>query len=357
MRRSAAVLLVLIMASCSGKDRSGARNGSPTRAVAPERVDSLRGEVLSESDSLGIPFSVAVNGEHLLVSDAAGEPAVHVFRLPAGALVGSFGREGQGPGEFVSVRSVEPVHGRPGEFWVYDITLKRMTHVDVRRLGRPGENVHDRILTFRSDLLPMGPVWTDEATLLSHGIFVDGRLAQFDTAGRLVRTVGPLPPSRRRNEPVTVVQHAYTGTMAPAPSRGLLALATRHADRLEIYHADGRPVAVVQGPDAFDPVYEMETRGGSAFMSTGDDLRFGYLDVAATDREVFALYSGRTRSDHPGRANYGDRVHVYDWSGRLLRVLLLDHSAIGIAVDARAEHLYAVRQDPTPALLRYALRH
>jgi len=136
----------------------------------------------------------------------------------------------------------------------------------------------------------------------------------------------------------------------------LLALATRHADRVELYGLDGTLRGVGRGPAHFEPVYEVQSRGGVPFMATGDDLRFGYVDLVAAGDRLYALFSGYTRGERPGRSNFGQQVHVFDWTGRRLQVMQLDWPALGLAVDHDGRSLYAVRHDPQPAVVRYRLQ-
>ncbi len=145
----------------------------------------------------------------------------------------------------------------------------------------------------------------------------------------------------------------YTGTLVRHPHQPLLALATRHADRVEIYGVDGTLRRVARGPRKFEPVYEVQVAGGAPTMATGDDLRFGYVDAGTAGDRLYALYSGFTRGERPGRANFGQQVHVYHWAGSLHRVIHLDQPVLGIAVAGDGRMLYAVRHDPEPAVLRY----
>jgi TolB-like 6-blade propeller-like len=209
-------------------------------------------------------------------------------------------------------------------------------------------------VVLRSDLGPMNAVRLSDSLIVSLGLFTRGRLALFSGAGTLRRVVGPLPPTRD-GVPATVAQHAYTGTLVRHPHRPWLALATRHADRVELYDLDGTLRRVARGPAEFEPVYEAQVRGGAPTMATGDDLRFGYVDAAAAGDRLYALYSGHTRGERPGRANFGQQVHVFTWNGELQRVIPLDQPVLGIAVSGDGHTMYAVRHDPEPAILRYQL--
>jgi hypothetical protein len=318
----------------------------PQRAPRPIR---LSGEVFLEDDLLGSPRAMAVLGEDLVVLDEHTSPAVHVVRRADGVRVRAFGRKGSGPREFRNPRGVDPVAGSP-EFWVYDDQLQRLVHVDLRR---DTAAVGDRSVSLRSDQLPLRAVWAGDGTILSSGLFGGGRLGRFDRTGRLVGTTGRVPPGAKG--PPSVVQHAYTGTLVARPDRQRFALLTRHADRVELFDAHGRPLLAVTGPAGFLPIYQVRSRSGYPTMASGEDLRFGYVDATATNASIYGLYSGRARGEIPGYAFYGTFVHEYDWEGRLRRVFKLDAYAIGIAVDPEGSTLYASRLYPTPAILRYRL--
>ena len=106
-------------------------------------------------------------------------------------------------------------------------------------------------------------------------------------------------------------------------------------------------------PYGFEPLYEAKKSARTVAMASGDETRFGYLDLATTDSRIYALFSGRTRAE--GRANYGNTVHVFDWDGRLVDVLRLDEFVIALAVDPAGEALYGIRHDPFPAVLEFTV--
>jgi hypothetical protein len=313
-------------------------------------VRPLAAEVLYSSDSLLIPHLLAIAGEHVLVTDIGRGASLHVLR--EGRRIASFGRQGRGPGEFLAIRTIQPSpDGRT--VWLYDVGNTRLTLLDLDSVLAGGRAVRETVV-LRSDLVPMTAVHLSDSLIVSSGLFTRGRLALFAGTGTLRRVVGPLPPARE-NVPATVAQHAYTGTLVRHPQRALLALATRHADRVEFYALDGTLQHVARSAARFEPVYEVQVRGGEPAMATYDDLRFGYVDATASGNRLYALYSGHTRGERPGRANFGRQVHVYRWDGTLHRVVHLDQPVLGIAVSADGRTMFAVRHDPEPAILRYHL--
>lgn len=317
------------------------------------RPSELQGRLWTRSEAMGLPGDIEVMGNHLVLVDRLGAPALHIIERRTGELVASIGQEGDGPGEFRAPVALDPVAGSTA-VWVFDVGLQCLTRVDLvdGRLRAPLEQ--SPALRLRADAPILQPVWVDGDRLLAHGFVLGGRLAEFDTEGRFVRSVGPLPPNPTEI-PASVLQHAYQGTLAARPDRSRLVLATRHAAMLEIYRGGGTLVGRFDGPFAFEPQVSVREASRGPVMASGDDLRFGYVDVAATDEHIYALFSGRTRAGFPGRANYAEYVHVFDWEGTFLEAFRLDIDAFSIAVHEEEGTLFAVRHLPEPAVLRYAL--
>lgn len=340
-RRVLGIALILT-ATC---DRADNRVDAP--ALRP-----LAGTVLYGGDKLSRPASIGIVGEWVLVGDVPRPHALHVIARADGRYLASWGREGKGPGEFSSLWGIQPAG--PGGVWLFDPTQARLSRLDVPALLSGAPDPLRQTLVLRGEYVPMTAVWLADSLVVSSGMFSGGRLAQFDASGNPRRVVGPLPPAKP-DVPAAVAQHAYSGTLVRHPSRPLLAIGTRHADRVEIYRTDGQLVTVARGPAPFEPAYEPLVRANTPVMGTGEDLRFGYVDLFAAGDRLYALYSGATRAERPGKASFGGEVHVFDWDGTLRARYRLDALALGIAVDPAGSTLYAIRHDPEPAVLRYPL--
>ena len=319
-------------------------------------VVTLQGATLAQGDYLGRPSQIAVVGERLVVLDRSA-PFVHVLRAGDGQRLSSFGKDGGGPGEFRNAEDVQADPDDPDAFWILDGNLGRMTRLTLGTDTAPAlgtmVNLHD------VPGVHLQSLWLNDSTLALSGIYPSqprGRLLTADRAGRLTGTIGALPQHPGAPAiPVSVLRHAYEGRMAVRPDHERLAFATRNADQLEIYRADGSLVRAVTGGAGFLPVFEVNYRPEGAGMATGDDLRVGYLDLASTSRHLYALYSGKTRAESRGRTYFGKEVHVYDWNGERLATLALPELAFTLTVDPAGRYLYAVHHDPEPRVARYTL--
>lgn len=329
--------------------------GRPPPLETPAAAERVAARVLDDSDTLAMPGDLAVVGEHLVLINKQADSVIRVYDAETGRHRLSFGRQGQGPGEFESGWSIDPVPGSQTAFWIYDLNLQRLTKVDLATDFGPSRTYRDQIVTLQGGGAPTSPIWLSDSLFLSPGYYNEpGRLAYFAASGQMLRVVGDPPPGDA-NVPLPVRQHAYQSTARPNPARTLVAVATRHADRLDIYRPDGTRVASAPRPAEFEPVYQVAQAGGSPTMASGDDLRFGYIDLATTEKYIYALYSGLRRADAPGRANFGRVVRVFDWNAKLVRTLELDQPVLHIAAHPADRRLYAVRIDPAPALVAFNL--
>lgn len=342
------LLLLLALAAACGK-----RDENPAQTSVP-----LVEQVIAQGDYLDSPRRMAVVGDRLVLLDRSA-PMVHVFRAPTGERIGSFGREGDGPGEFRFPATIHTDVAVPGAFWIFDSSLNRLTRF---RFTRPDSLPRmEDVASFQGTSgFYFQSVWLSDTTVLASGIYLNHpgiRLLVTDRSGRPRRTIGTLPEHPGGAAiPTSVLQHAYEARFAVRPDRTLIAVGTRHADRLEIYRTDGTLVRQITGKPGFIPRFEVSRRAGGPSMATGDDLRIGYLDLAATHRHIFALFSGNTRGEMRGRTYTGKEVHVFDWTGERVTTLALNERAHSIAVDTAAPgYLYVARDDPSPTLVRHPL--
>ena len=329
-----------------------ASDDRPPTSEAVSVLD-LQGVVQHQGEHLGMPMGLAAFGNTLVAIDRYADRSVHVVDIDTGNLRGSVGRKGEGPGEFKAAYSIDRV-ANTDELWVFDAGTQRLTRVDLSALDSDGGWARE-FVSLRGSARVVNPVRTAAGDVLAVGLFPEGRFGVFNREGEQVDVRGALP---EWSEPIPpgVLQHAFTGTIKSDPARQRFAVGARHAGLLEIFDASGRKLARAQVPVEFEPRFTVNVRQDRPpSMGSGNDLRFGYVDVATTDDRVYGLFSGRLRGEYPKSATYAREVHVFDWEGRLETIIRLDSDVISIAVDERDETLYAIRHDPLPAIMKYEL--
>ena len=329
-------------------------NGAPTGAGSASPVETVRqleGRVLYRGDRLAMPIQIAMLGGRIVLADGFASHPIHVLDAD-GRYLSGLGRRGEGPGEFrwPRILGLAPAQGW---FWVYDAELARATFVDPDR-WMAGATPDPATVSLRGPAFIGSVARKPGGGFLATGFFAGGRLGHYAESGVFEGTSGPLPPSRS-DAPPEVLQHAWRGQLKADPSGTRFVLANRHAGRLEVYSVEGRLQRRIHGPLDFAPRFEVARGANGPSLATGGDLRFGYLDVSASESRIYGLFSGRTRSGHPEDATYGREVHVFDWEGRLRSIQRLDADVFAITVDPGRGRLLAVSHIPEPSILWYPL--
>jgi hypothetical protein len=203
-----------------------------------------------------------------------------------------------------------------------------------------------------------GPITTagflDDSTIVAGGFFSASRLLLIHTNTLAFQSLGYLPlvgPAA----PAFAVQQALQPRIAPRPLGDMIAVASRHAGRIDVYRIGTDSFRLAETPEPFDPIMRVSWGSAGARFVQDVNTRFGYIDVTATNHRIYGLYSGRQRSTHPGRAYMATTVHEYNWDGALLRTLTLDRDVLSITVDEAKNRLLAVIHEPAPGILSYSI--
>lgn len=321
------VLSVVIMLGCDGRSSKGGvgRESEPDSILAH---DSFQPQLLNPRtafvyQAIGAGARIAVGSGAVWVGDADGDPFIHILRLGGDPVTRSVGRQGEGPGEFQSAAAISFRRDDSTAAWVFDVSQQRLT-----RVGRDFGSSPRIIAPRASGVVRAAWLGTAHLVGLVRGDTV--RYVTFDDHGAAERSLPvPLLGSGQVSSSARIAQTA-NGFLCTSPDGGMFAFAFAFAGRVDLVSAASNRILKARVPYPTDGQFERDSRTGKWHQVT---LRNYYEDCAASDRFVYALFSGRVGSPQYGLTAYnGVFVHVFDWTGRLARVLKLGHEASSIAV-------------------------
>jgi len=307
----------------------------------------LTSHLIWQGDELGLPRFMIRLGQRLIMNDFSGKPFLHLIDLKEGKLLWSRGVLGEAPGEFTSVASVTFAEFA-SHVYVYDYNQRRVT---LMPLDMSNTMRRDSVVTFMHRPLEIHAISDRQFLANSHdssgtaGTILDSTFAPIATFGTKVDSTEDIPSSEYRG--------AYQASMCVSPSRNMFALAFMSSGRIEMYDLKSRMFhARGQAPFYFPPNIDVHPlTGRRVFNGPSPNRRTAYVSCAASNRHVFALFAGKLKKYHKyPSSSQTDEVHQFDWAGKLVGVIRLDHEAMLIAVDEESTRLYTTTLDPAPSV-------
>jgi hypothetical protein len=183
--------------------------------------------------------------------------------------------------------------------------------------------------------------WLGSTTIVGLVSSDTGRFVLFDTTGRNVgKRVGPLLGA----DSIPLAERARSTRqldVCARPNGQGFAISYIGASRVDLFDGAARHSRSASVPFAGEALFVRDEATG---MIQPTHPYMWYLSCATTDRYVYALFAGfrQERGAPPPADCVGNFVHVFDWSGDLVRVFALDLPVDGIAVTSSGDRLTGV---------------
>ncbi len=317
---------------------SGCSDGGSRAQPVPEFT--LTGGRHVDDQAIGRADALVTTDRYLWIADGNGDPFLHLVDLQSGAVSQSFGRRGDGPGDYRGARPIFVDPDASDGVIVYDGPLRRLTRLRADAAG--GAQV-GRITTL-AGLVPI------PRRLGALGSGYVGWLA--DSAPRWVILDADATPIRYSDGPLVGpvdvhwqqrVNASSTLSICGRPDGSGFAVAYGSAGRIELYDSLATLLGLAAVPDSSDGDFVTVEGFGSELRWR--NARYFYGGCAATDRFLFALYSGKPEGK-PEEMNWGgSTVQVFDWKGHLISMLRLPVAMAEIAIDRSGVLLFGSSAD------------
>lgn len=359
-RRICATVAVAITLS-SG---CGGGNADPHREIA-DGVSSfshaafapteIRGRVLSTDSILSLPYDVVVYSDSEVVVVDANPPFLHVMNRRTGAVRLSRGRRGQGPGEFLSVAGAVRLDST--RIWAYEVERNIAVLVELEERTSKSDSSLRLVARGASNF----PLHATDTSLIVMSRSDSSTVVRYDLrSGRyaMVGHPGPLPTLNGDTLGAKGRRQLHSNArMCYEPTLDKFVAVHRLSGRIDYLNGSGDIEADASVPYRFPPVLELAGEGDIRVLLQAPGQRFAYVDCALTQPVVLALFSGRRFGAFPNaEVQNASFVHVFDWSGKLLRVLHLDVPIYAMTFDDRTGEIIGVQFRPEPAVVVFPLR-
>ncbi len=316
---------------------------------SPLQPVKLTGKMFASSLRFGQPGMLTLSGKVLWLLDFKGDPYLHAIDAESGAIMVSLGRRGEEAGEFNSATGISALSGDLGAVWAFDISLQRFVRATIKGIDRTAEGVVN---------VPAGSphilraIWSDDQRIMGLTHTDSARITFLTRNGTVARVVANQAILAPVSMPLEQRLRLSTGFRICSHPGGGAAVAFFGAGRIDLFDSAGTFLRNAHVPFASNGAIRLD----STKKLDASRPRYYYRDCAASEKYVFALFSGRSEAAYAGNLSHASKyIHVFEWAtGNLVQVIEVDHLLGAIELDAQSATLFATGPDIN-AIYRYSL--
>lgn len=316
-------ILYISLASCLGKTKAGVEEIKLEFQLLA--VDSL---------TIGQAYGMLLVDSNLLIADKRADSLFHRINLN-NLTFKEVGQIGQGPREFLYFDNFYCIDKKYG---FYDHRLRCSNDIVFSERGIS----LDRNVSYET--LHYKVVPTAFNTFIGIGPYEKGLFSILDIRGRIVNVVGEQPyrDETERKIPEIARAMAYQGKIITSPRGDYLVHAIYMSPIISFYKISPTDVNLLMSHIDSYPAYKPELGDRSYASAMSKSNKLGYIDIAVTDKYVYALLSGRSTEEAGLSAFAGNVICVFDWNGTLQKKLVCNTDMTTICVSSDDSMIYAV---------------
>jgi hypothetical protein len=336
-------LIAISMIVCVTACNSGKGQGQGGGEVLTHRAIDLKDEMIGRGG-----FLVACREGVAGFEESPSFPAFYYVKMSGGEYhLSRFVNRGQSSGDVLYPFNVQYLS--EDTLGVYDIMNMSYYHVPI---AKDNDSVSIRkCVRFETRYY--------RAVRAAHNRYVglsmdEGLLSDADghPVGRFFEYPAGDGDEKRINNSVRA--HAYQGSLAASPDATKCVYAPFSGDIIHFYDIGNDDIRLTGKSEKIFSDYDVDNN--SAITKT-NTIR-GYVSVAATDRFVYALFSGLSIGEltKEGKEPMEARIlRVFDWNGKMIRETELDVPCNQIGVSPDDKTLWAIALAPEIELVRFDL--
>jgi len=295
-------------------------------------LDHLAGEKLMLSQDILSAVEIRIQDQNIYVLTGMKEGFVRKFDLNGGFIESSF-QVGSGPGEVLYLSNFGFVKDKDIDYsYGNDKIQNKMVYFS------KGDTID---IPFSILLFHAFP--TNDNEILGVPVESDKMFNYYDFSGNQTRSFGNYPKSKVTDMNY-ILSQAFVGAYDYSRSNNTFVAGLKHTDYLMIFSDIGKEevYSEVRGPLYYDPIFTVSELSGYPMFTQNNKMRFSYVDVIATDNKIIGLFSGYSVEEKAMMAHYGDKIFIFDYSGKIIKGFEISEKLISLAYDDVKNMLYGL---------------
>lgn len=327
---------------------------SACRPTTKEGATAVLTHAMDYENSLfvGTGGYMMVTNDHYLIGMEHGEDAFFYRQdLNRPDSVCRFVERGQGPDEFIHPFSLQYIND--STVGSYDIMGKKFGEISLRSCSEPARVKNVKL----DDIMTARAIKTAYSQYIGIGVYPDGMYMMFDSSGTKIKSFFEYPFENASEKSIKnqLRAMAYQGKIVSNLSNTRFVYGAGSADIIYFYDIENSNIRLTKKIENRFCEYVPREEDGSFSSAIKTTNRRGFVDIYATERYVYALYSGRTYDEYREQSYAGDRLRIYDWSGDLRSETVLDVPCKYLCVSPDDETMWAIAEIPEPTVIRFDL--
>lgn len=310
-----------------------------------QRLTHLKMIDLEEFDILK-PGLVIRKDDSYMIWDLKNENIFSIVNFNSEEVIKGIKR-GNGPGEIISPSSLQL---KDGKFFTFDFDRKKINQIDISSdTTLTLKEVED--INFNTRLFVIN---YQGSHMIATGLFDDAWFASLKGNGEIISKVDFPTFEETNNIPKMELSMLYISThIANKPDNKKVVAATQDLGVISfLNYIDGSILEEYKRIKYYGPKFTLQDRGGIVWSRDG---QAGFCDLDCDDEYVYALYSGKTITEHGMLSHHCENLLVYDWDGNPVKHYTLDIPLFSMKFDKEKNTVYGIGYNPEGVFVEYQL--
>lgn len=292
------------------------------------------------------PGLVIRRDDSYMISDLMNENIFSLVNFKSGKVIKGI-KMGNGPGEIIGVFGFELKYD---DFLVYDSDRKKMNQIAI---SSDSALILKEIEEINFDKRLFGTNYQG-SHVIATGLFEDAWFASLKGNGEIISKVDFPDFEETSNTTGMELSMLYISThIVNKPDNKKVVAATQNFGVLSFFnYINGAILDEYKQVKYYGPQFTLLERGGIAWSKDGST---GFCGLDCDDEYVYALYSGRTFTEHGMGSHHCEHLLVYDWDGNPVKHYILDIPLFSMKYDKAKNSIYGIGYDPEGVFVEYQL--
>jgi len=327
-------LILLILCSCGGERNDNLLFSSSFNLDSSGEINLnyLSGERIFYGQDIISAKKIMLHDQSLYVQTKKKDGYIKKFKIN-GEFLESYFHMGSGPGEVLNLSNFGFGNDQDNSyFYGNDMIQNKMVYFCE-------EDSLD--IQFSKLLFYAFPV--NEKEILGVPVESDKMFAYYNFSGEQTKSFGDYPTSDV-TDMYYILSQAFVGSYDYNKEKNVFVAALLYTDHLKIFSeiSYDEKYIEVRGPLFYEPIFTVTSLHGNPMFTQDKKGRISYVDVIATENEIIGLFSGYSREEKAGKPVFGDKIFIFDYTGKIIKGFEIAEQLISITYDEVNKVLYGL---------------